>query len=150
MKNKQSIIKSFQKRYEERRLVREMYSEDKRGMFLNEDLKRIRKSYIKDLGFFLSLFLITLLAFIGVLFLNNKIDESNNQDYLVSEQRYKSDEDILKERLNRIYGEDRWDFGIYQTEIDAYRVKVKLSDNSTVERYYQVKGNNIYELFLED
>lgn len=150
MRKRKSIIESFKYRYSDRKKVRSMYDENKRGIFSNEELSRIRKGYLKDFWFFLVLLLIAVLALIGNSFIDQKIKESDNQSYLQSTKTYKSEEDVLAERLNRIYGSDRWTFGIYQTELDAYRVEIKLSDGSVTEKYYQVSGQNIYELTIED
>lgn len=96
------------------------------------------------MGFFSTLLLVSLLTLLGVYLLG-----SPKEDFTSNLTTYKKEQDFLAVKLNKIYGVGNWQYGIYQTEIDAFRVEVKLSDGSQVEHYYRVSGGNIYRLDLE-
>lgn len=104
----------------------------------------LRKKYLKQLGLFSSLLLVSLLTLLGVYLLGNP-----KEDFTSNISTYRKEQDFLAKKLNEIYGVGNWQYGIYQTEIDAFRVEVRLSDGSLVEHYYRVSGGNIYRLDLE-
>ena len=104
----------------------------------------LRRKYLKQLGLFSSLLLVSLLTLLGVYLLG-----SPKEDFTSNISTYRKEQDFLAKKLNEIYGVGNWQYGIYQTEIDAFRVEVRLSDGSLVEHYYRVSGGNIYRLDLE-
>lgn len=130
-------------------------------------IRSVRGNYLKQLSFFIFLFVVG----IFILLFSSSLEStgyrglslgggeatptsgyvtgngtSNDSNSLGSQ--YRTEEEKLTERLNSIYGTERWEFGLYQTEIDAYRVLVTLSDGTVVEHFYQVSpdGSDIVEV----
>ena len=124
--------------FRRRILSRKLYDEDMVATLA------LRSKYLRQLGFFSTLLLVSLLTLLGVYLLG-----SPREDFTSNLTTYRKEQDFLATELNKIYGVGNWQYGIYQTEIDAFRVEVKLSDGSQVEHYYRVSGGNIYRLDLE-
>lgn len=136
-----SKIKNSVKR---RTLSRKLYNEDMLQTLSESERIALRGKYLRQLGLFSSLLLVSLLTLLGVYLLG-----SPKEDFTSNLTTYRKEQDLLAKKLNEIYGVGNWQYGIYQTEIDAFRVEVKLSDGSLVEHYYRVSGGNIYRLDLE-
>ena len=135
-----SIKHSFRRRI----LSRKLYDEDMVQTLSKSERIALRSKYLRQLGFFSTLLLVSLLTLLGVYLLG-----SPKEDFTSNLTTYRREQDLLATELNKIYGVGNWQYGIYQTEIDAFRVEVKLSDGSQVEHYYRVSGGNIYRLDLE-
>ena len=88
--------------------------------------------------------MVSLLALLGAYLL-----DSPKEDFTKNITTYRKEQDFLAKKLDGIYGAGNWEYGVYQTNMDAFRVEVTLSDGSKVEHYYQVKGDNIYRLKLK-
>lgn len=127
-----------------RTLSRKLYNEDMLQTLSESERIALRGKYLRQLGLFSSLLLVSLLTLLGVYLLG-----SPKEDFTSSLTTYRKEQDLLAKKLNEIYGVGNWQYGVYQTEIDAFRVEVKLSDGSLVEHYYRVSGGNIYRLDLE-
>lgn len=136
-----SKIKNSVKR---RTLSRKLYNEDMLQTLSESERIALRDKYLRQLGLFSSLLLVSLLTLLGVYLLG-----SPKEDFTSNLTTYRKEQDLLAKKLNEIYGVGNWQYGVYQTEIDAFRVEVKLSDGSLVEHYYRVSGGNIYRLDLE-
>lgn len=136
-----SKIKNSIKR---RTLSRKLYNEDMLQTLSESERIALRGKYLRQLGLFSSLLLVSLLTLLGVYLLG-----SPKEDFTSNLTTYRKEQDLLAKKLNEIYGVGNWQYGVYQTEIDAFRVEVKLSDGSLVEHYYRVSGGNIYRLDLE-
>lgn len=136
-----SKIKNSVKR---RTLSRKLYNEDMLQTLSESERIALRGKYLRQLGLFSSLLLVSLLTLLGVYLLG-----SPKEDFTSNLTTYRKEQDLLAKKLNEIYGVGNWQYGVYQTEIDAFRVEVKLSDGSLVEHYYRVSGGNIYRLDLE-
>ena len=134
------IKTSFRRRI----LSRKLYDEEMVKNLSNSERIALRSKYLRQLGFFSSLLLVSLLTLVGVYLLG-----SPKEDFTSNLTTYKKEQDFLAKKLNEIYGVGNWQYGVYQTEIDAFRVEVRLSDGSQVEHYYRVSGGNIYRLDLE-
>ena len=130
--------------FRRRILSRKLYDEDMVQTLSESERIALRKKYLKQLGLFSSLLLVSLLTLLGVYLLG-----SPKEDFTSNISTYRKEQDFLAKKLNEIYGVGNWQYGVYQTEIDAFRVEVKLSDGSLVEHYYRVSGGNIYRLDLE-
>jgi len=127
-----------------RTLSRKLYNEDMLQTLSESERIALRGKYLRQLGLFSSLLLVSLLTLLGVYLLG-----SPKEDFTSNLTTYRKEQDLLTKKLNEIYGVGNWQYGVYQTEIDAFRVEVKLSDGSLVEHYYRVSGGNIYRLDLE-
>jgi hypothetical protein len=127
-----------------RTLSRKLYNEDMLQTLSESERIALRGKYLRQLGLFSSLLLVSLLTLLGVYLLG-----SPKEDFTSNLTTYRKEQDLLAKKLNEIYGVGNWQYGVYQTEIDAFRVEVKLSDGSLVEHYYRVSGGNIYRLDLE-
>lgn len=127
-----------------RTLSRKLYNEDMLQTLSESERIALRGKYLRQLGLFSSLLLVSLLTLLGVYLLG-----SPKEDFTSNLTTYRKEQDLLAKKLNEIYGVGNWQYGVYQTEIDAFRVEVKLSDGSLVEQYYRVSGGNIYRLDLE-
>lgn len=127
-----------------RTLSRKLYNEDMLQTLSESERIDLRGKYLRQLGLFSSLLLVSLLTLLGVYLLG-----SPKEDFTSNLTTYRREQDLLAKKLNEIYGVGNWQYGVYQTEIDAFRVEVKLSDGSLVEHYYRVSGGNIYRLDLE-
>lgn len=136
-----SKIKNSIKR---RTLSRKLYNEDMLQTLSESERIALRGKYLRQLGLFSSLLLVSLLTLLGVYLLG-----SPKEDFTSNLTTYRKEQDLLAKKLNEIYGVGNWQYGVYQTEIDAFRVEVRLSDGSLVEHYYRVSGGNIYRLDLE-
>lgn len=134
------IKTSFRRRI----LSRKLYDEEMVKNLSNSERIALRSKYLRQLGFFSSLLLVSLLTLVGVYLLG-----SPKEDFTSNLATYRKEQDFLAKKLNEIYGVGNWQYGVYQTEIDAFRVEVRLSDGSQVEHYYRVSGGNIYRLDLE-
>ena len=134
------IKTSFRRRI----LSRKLYDEEMVKNLSNSERIALRSKYLRQLGFFSSLLLVSLLTLVGVYLLG-----SPKEDFTSNLTTYRKEQDFLAKKLNEIYGVGNWQYGVYQTEIDAFRVEVRLSDGSLVEHYYRVSGGNIYRLDLE-
>lgn len=134
------IKTSFRRRI----LSRKLYDEEMVKNLSNSERIALRSKYLRQLGFFSSLLLVSLLTLVGVYLLG-----SPKEDFTSNLTTYRKEQDFLAKKLNEIYGVGNWQYGVYQTEIDAFRVEVRLSDGSQVEHYYRVSGRNIYRLDLE-
>lgn len=134
------IKTSFRRRI----LSRKLYDEEMVKNLSNSERIALRSKYLRQLGFFSSLLLVSLLTLVGVYLLG-----SPKEDFTSNLTTYRKEQDFLAKKLNEIYGVGNWQYGVYQTEIDAFRVEVRLSDGSQVEHYYRVSGGNIYRLDLE-
>lgn len=134
------IKTSFRRRI----LSRKLYDEEMVKNLSNSERISLRSKYLHQLGFFSSLLLVSLLTLVGVYLLG-----SPKEDFTSNLTTYRKEQDFLAKKLNEIYGVGNWQYGVYQTEIDAFRVEVRLSDGSQVEHYYRVSGGNIYRLDLE-
>lgn len=127
-----------------RTLSRKLYNEDMLQTLSESERIALRGKYLRQLGLFSSLLLVSLLTLLGVYLLG-----SPKEDFTSNLTTYRKEQDLLAKKLNEIYGVGNWQYGVYQTEIDAFRVEVKLSDGSLVEHYYRFSGGNIYRLDLE-
>lgn len=134
------IKTSFRRRI----LSRKLYDEEMVKNLSNSERIALRSKYLRQLGFFSSLLLVSLLTLVGVYLLG-----SPKEDFTSNLTTYRKEQDFLAKKLNEIYGVGNWQYGVYQTEIDAFRVEVRLSDGSQVEHYYRVSGGNIYRLDLD-
>ena len=130
--------------FKRRILSRKLYDEDMVQTLSESERIALRSKYLKQLGLFSSLLLVSLLTLVGVYLLG-----SPKEDFTSNLTTYKKEQDFLAKKLNEIYGVGNWQYGVYQTEIDAFRVEVRLFDGSLVEHYYRVSGGNIYRLDLE-
>ena len=130
--------------FRRRILSRKLYDEDMVATLSESERIALRSKYLRQLGFFSTLLLVSLLTLLGVYLLG-----SPKEDFTSNLTTYRKEQDFLASELNKIYGVGNWQYGIYQTEIDAFRVEVKLSDGAQVEHYYRVSGGNIYRLDLE-
>lgn len=121
---------------------KKLYSPEMLSLYSKSELRKIRKHRLKQLGFFSSLLACSVLVMLGVLFLGNPTDTGvENIPVYVKEQK------SVSEQLDTIYGKGKWEYGIYQTKLDAYRVEVALSDGSVVEHFYKVDENgNIFRV----
>lgn len=123
---------------------RKLYSEDMLATYSKEQKVALRSKYLIQLGYFSLLLLLSFLTLFGLLSISRP-SGTGNENYSI----YRSEQDVLSSRLDSIYGKGNWEFGIYQTTLDAYRVVVTLSNGETVEHYYRVENGNIYRLELE-
>lgn len=130
--------------FRRRILSRKLYDEDMVQTLSESERIALRRKYLKQLGLFSSLLLVSLLTLLGVYLLG-----SPKEDFTSNISTYRKEQDFLAKKLNEIYGVGNWQYGVYQTEIDAFRVEVRLPDGSLVEHYYRVSGGNIYRLDLE-
>lgn len=146
MKKKKSIFSKIKSRYDSRVGFRKLYSEEMLSGMSKDEKLFLRSKYLRELGVFSTLLLFSLLALLGVSLLGGGGSFDGNANY----SSYKSEESRLAEDMDKIYGKGNWEYGIYQTNLDAYRVKVTLSDGSIVDHYYRVDGGNVYRLRLED
>lgn len=104
----------------------------------------LRSKYLRHLSFFSVLLLFSLFGLIGVYLIG-----SPKGDFSDGLRTYRREQDFLAEKLDAIYGRGNWQYGVYQTNMDAYRVEVTLSNGSRVEHFYQIRGGNVYKLDLE-
>lgn len=123
---------------------RRLYNEDMLSMYSKEQKISLRSKYLTQLGYFSVLLILSFSLFVGLLYIDKpkSVDSGNSSVY-------RSEQDILSSRLDSIYGRGNWEFGIYQTTLDAFRVVVTLSNGKKVEHYYKVENGNIYRLELE-
>lgn len=141
---KLNFVSKLKNSVKRRTLSRKLYNEDMLQTLSESERIALRGKYLRQLGLFSSLLLVSLLTLLGVYLLG-----SPKEDFTSNLTTYRKEQDLLAKKLNEIYGVGNWQYGVYQTEIDAFRVEVKLSDGSLVEHYYRVSGGNIYRLDLE-
>lgn len=139
-----NLLGKIKTSFKRRVISRKLYDEDMIKNLSNSERIALRSKYLRQLGFFSSLLIVSLLTLVGVYLLG-----SPKEDFTSNLTTYKAEQDFLAKKLNEIYGVGNWQYGVYQTEIDAFRVEVRLSDGSLVEHYYRVSGGNIYRLDLE-
>lgn len=144
MFRKLNIFSKLKNIYTSRVHSRKLYDEDMVSKLSSKQKIYLRSRYLRQLVFFSLLLFLSLFALVGVSLL-----DSSGTDLESSYQSYKSEESLLSNRLDSIYGKGNWEFGIYQTNLDAYRVLVTLSNGGTVEHYYRVENKNIYRLELK-
>lgn len=130
--------------YRNRVWYRKLYNEDMLSLMSDSEKRAVRSRYLGHLGFFSVLLLLSLLALGGALLIGSPTLDGNENFF-----DYRTEESRLSRELDSIYGKGNWEFGVYQTTMDAYRVEVTLSDGRVVEHYYRVEGGNIYRLELE-
>lgn len=123
---------------------RKLYDAEMVKTLSNSQIISLRSKYIRHLSFFSVLLLFSLFGLLGVYLIG-----SPRSDFSEGLRTYRKEQDFLAKKLNAIYGEGNWQYGVYQTNIDAYRVEVTLSDGSRVEHFYQIRGGNVYKLDLE-
>lgn len=144
MFRKLNIASKLRNIYTSRVHSRKLYDEDMVSKLSSEQKLFLRSRYLRQLLFFSLLLFLSLFALVGVSLLGSGENELESNYHL-----YKSEESLLSNRLNSIYGKGNWEFGVYQTNLDAFRVLVTLSDGTIVEHYYRVENGNIYRLELE-
>lgn len=144
MSTRKKLLDRIKANYGKRVGYRKMYSEEVLSQMSVSEKLALRSKYLRHLSFFSGLLFLSVLALLGVLLIG-----SPSNDWNENYKTYKTEESRLSKEMDSIYGKDNWELGIYQTNMDAYRVKVKLSDGSVVEHYYRISGGNIYRLIPE-
>lgn len=138
------FLTKIKSNYHRRVAYRKLYSSEMLAKMPDSEKLALRSKYLKHLGFFSTLLVVSLLALLGAYLL-----DSPKEDFTKNITTYRKEQDFLAKKLDGIYGAGNWEYGVYQTNMDAFRVEVTLSDGSKVEHYYQVKGDNIYRLKLK-
>lgn len=144
MSTRKKLLDRIKANYGKRVGYRKMYSEEFLSQMSDSEKLALRSKYLRHLSFFSGLLFLSVLALLGVLLIG-----SPSNDWNENYKTYKTEESRLSKEMDSIYGKGNWELGIYQTNMDAYRVKVKLSDGSVVEHYYRISGGNIYRLIPE-
>ena len=144
MSTRKKLLDRIKANYGKRVGYRKMYSEEVLSQMSVSEKLALRSKYLRHLSFFSGLLFLSVLALLGVLLIG-----SPSNDWNENYKTYKTEESRLSKEMDSIYGKCNWELGIYQTNMDAYRVKVKLSDGSVVEHYYRIGGGNIYRLIPE-
>lgn len=144
MSTRKKLLDRIKANYGKRVGYRKMYSEEVLSQMSVSEKLALRSKYLRHLSFFSGLLFLSVLALLGVLLIG-----SPSNDWNENYKTYKTEESRLSKEMDSIYGKGNWELGIYQTSMDAYRVKVKLSDGSVVEHYYRISGGNIYRLIPE-
>lgn len=129
--------------YKESAMNRNRYSEENLEGLSNEEIYAIRKGINRRMFSMISLLLVLFILLVGVFFISKQVEPVSSTNQGVA---YRSEEDKLASYLNKNFGEGTWYLDIYQTEIDAYRVRITLSDGTKVTHYYQVSNSGIYEV----
>lgn len=129
--------------YKESTMNRNRYSEENLEGISNDEIRLIRRGINRRLFSMMCLLLVLLVLYFGVFFISKQVQPVSDTNQEVS---YRSEEDKLASYLNKNFGEGNWYLDIYQTEIDAYRVRITLSDGTKVTHYYQVSNSGIYEV----
>ena len=140
-----NVINKIKTSFRNRILSRKLYDAEMVSTLDDEQIVHLRSKYLRHLSFYSVLLIFSFFALLGVFLLG-----SPKQDFTKDLKTYQTEQDFLAKKLDSIYGKGNWQYGIYQTKIDAYRVEVKLSDGSKVNHYYQVRQGNIYRLNLEE
>lgn len=144
MSIKTKFLSRVKAKYNKRMAYRKLYSPEILDKLSDSEKRALMSKNLRHLGFFSSLLLISLLALLGVFLLKSPQESLTNNI-----PTYRKEQKLLDKKLDEIYGAGNWEYGVYQTNMDAFRVEVTLSDGSKVEHYYQVKGDNIYRLKLK-
>lgn len=129
--------------YKESTMNRNRYSEENLEGISNDEIRLIRRGINRRLFSMMCLLLVLFVLYFGVFLISKQVQPVSDTNQEVS---YRSEEDKLASYLNKNFGEGNWYLDIYQTEIDAYRVRITLSDGTKVTHYYQVSNSGIYEV----